>query len=461
MMTRHGAASSILGLALAWVLGATMAAPANSQMAALGHDGEVYRLRLGPGNTFIAGPSAPASHLLALEITHQDGRVELSVVPETDLGDSVESTAALLYEESSETVFLVWDSRVNYIHSELRLASYHAGVWSDVIKVRGGWLTPRSAPRIAVTRDKTELVGAEGGHRVVQRTIIHLAWWEGTDGGDAVYYTPIILEDGQYVGTHEVLLLNELSFEAVEANGKDVSPPLLQAPSLRSGRDSESMLVGFVDAATGFLRTAEIRPTPGILTGLGDRLRHRIIDMGSLVDWTNDPPAFGRDVRREVVAAAEQLHPSVRNYLAQEIQRLFTETTASSSSLEELANEARLQIVEIGTTLLSGRLQNINGGLRHRIIDMGSLADPQGGSHVITARPLINRPAPTTPDAPTFLYLSGDGTEALVAWYTAETVSYVETSGAEAWTAPATLLLGEVLDLVGAFEILEQRAEAR
>ncbi len=436
---------------------------AEPQNMVLGSDGEVYQLHLGYRSEIFPASSDSDTFLLALEITRQDGSSDLMVIPGTDTGEDIESTAALIFEQSSQTLFLVWDSRVNYIHSVLKVASFDGEFWSDPISVHGGWLTPRGKPHIAVTRDKYD-IDVGGDSRVIQRTILHLAWWEASDTGDAVFYTPIILENGVYLGNHSVISMADLEESGETGAYEALSEELLQTVAIRNGRDADTILLGFTDPRTAQIRTVEIRPTPGAISRVADGLRPRMVEFGSEADLRADLPALAALVRQEVVQLSirARLNPGVRSYLAQQVFQLVINTDPATFDAESLASEARSLVVELGNLLLSDRLVNVSDALRPRMVEFGDRSGGEAGpSHVFTTRVLSSRPAPSTPAAPTRLYLSSDGREVLVAWQGEERLSYVE-SDSGGWSAESNLLFGTGgLSLDSALEILRQRAENR
>lgn len=444
------------------LLFAALPGAAAPQNVVLGSGGEIYQLHLGYRSEIFPATSEEDTFLLALEVSHQDGTSELVVVPDTDLGDDIESTAALIYEESSETLFLVWDSRVNYIHSVLKLASFDGESWSEAITVRGGWLTPRGTPHLAVTRDKYDAV-VDGEQQVVQRTVLHLAWWEGSDDGDTVLYSPIILENGEYIGSHGFLSMADLEESGEPGAWALLSDELLQTVSIRNGRDADTVLLGFADAATAQIRTVEIRPTPGAISSVADGLRPRLIEFGSTVNLRDDLEVLAAQARRDVQQLSNQarLNPGVRSHLAQQVYQLVATADPASLDLEELASSARDLIVELGNQFLSDRLLNVSDALRPRLIEFGQRSDGETPPHIFASRVLSSRPAPATPAAPTSMYLSADGQEALIAWLGEERLNYVE-SLADGWSEEASLIFGAgALDLESAYEILRQRAENR
>ncbi len=450
-------------VALALASGPLTSTAASAQSVTLGDEGEIYRLLVGSKSELFPEMGGEDTPLLALDITRQDGTQERFIVPETDVANDTEKTAALFYEEVSKTVFLAWDGRVNNIHSVLSLASYNADGWSDVIQIRGGWLTPRTAPRIAVTREHFSAApGVET--QALQRTYIHLVWWEGPDSGDEIYYTPIILENGTYVGEHPVTLLGDLIDGETASTGVSISAALSRAPALSLGVDGEALVIGFSNVETGTLHLIEIRPAAGAIANVAGGIGHRIIDIGYAFSWRDNPLAFATAIRQEFHQLGTNLHPVIRSFLARELFEFLSEPQPEDVSLEDFARRAQELLVEATNTILSGRLSNISGGIGHRIIDIGfsSVTEipEESTEYFFTSRAIRSLAAPETPEAPTQLYLSGSGSEALVAWDEEGVVRYVETQ-AGGWSTEATLSLRPDLDRAMVHSLLRQRITNR
>ena len=71
------------------------------------------------------------------------------LIPGT-LDTASESSASLLYEDDSRTVFLVWESRINGIHPVLKLAGFDG---SELVDADLGRRQPVRAEDLAPVRD--------------------------------------------------------------------------------------------------------------------------------------------------------------------------------------------------------------------------------------------------------------------------------------------------------------------
>jgi len=141
-------------------LAAALATPAFSAEAqlAVGGEGELYRVQAGSyGALFTAGALPAETPVLALDIERPGEALERLLVPGTE-GEEEESSPALVLESTTDSLFLVWESRINSIHFRLNLGSYAAGAWSEPIEVSGNVYAAKSSPRLAVSRDAYEII---------------------------------------------------------------------------------------------------------------------------------------------------------------------------------------------------------------------------------------------------------------------------------------------------------------
>jgi hypothetical protein len=435
-------------------LGAAVPVTAEDSSVALGADGTIYRLHLGNSAEILPGAGYGDTFLAALEITDLSGGTSWHVVPETDLGQDVEAGATLLFEPSTETLFLVWETRINYIHSVLNLASFGAEGWSDVVRLRGGWVAPRSTPQAVLTQDEYP---AGDGAEPIHRMILHLVWWEANEHGDEILYSPVILENGSLVEIREPYVLNNVPPLLESPPQIALADALLRAPTIRQGQNGGAVLVGSVDAATGLLRSVEVRTIPGQLSAVADDLRSRIIDVAVV---SLDPEKLEPAVQTAVLEATASFHPSVRAYLTQKVSSYLAESPTGSRDPETLAEGIRQLVLEVGDSLLGNGLVNYSDGLRSRIIDVTRTGDEATRSHSFAVSAVTDHIAPWTPEAHSQLYLSGSGRQALVAWDEEEGVSFIETT-AEGWTEAVQLPLSPSLDLAGIHGMLQGRADNR
>src|SRR5262249_33490799 len=111
----------------AGLLASVLAAPVCAQdgAAALGADGEVYLPKVGAyKDLFPKGhDTAPSNSVLAVDLILPGANPQRLLVPQTT-GADVETSPAVLFEEDSNTLFLLWVSQANSLSSVLKLASF-------------------------------------------------------------------------------------------------------------------------------------------------------------------------------------------------------------------------------------------------------------------------------------------------------------------------------------------------
>jgi len=457
----------ILITSIAWTLACTawlaVALPADAAATSkvLGADGTLYSLHLGSSDDLSLSGSGDDTFLAALQVTDQSGKSSWHIVPDSDLGQNRESAATLLLEPATETLFLVWETRVNFIHSILSLASFQEGEWSEVTQIRGGWLTPRSAPQAVVTRDEYPAMDDSG---TINRVVLHLVWWEANEDGEQVLYTPVILENGSLVEIQDALVVGDLPTLGDVHPEFAVADSLARAPTIRSAADANTVLIGFADAATGLQRTVEVRAIPGQLTTVADELRARIVDFSVT---HRRPVILAQAAKDAVLEAASSLHPSVQLYLGEQVYQLISSTPAGSFDPHALAEEAHRLVLEVGDSISGRGLVNFTDGLRARIVDFSSSFPTETSpSQSFTFRPISDRPAPLTPEAPSTIYLSAKGDHTLVAWEEESEeksgIRYVETTedGTD-WTEPVFLRTTPDLDFSSLHDILRGHTNDR
>jgi len=187
----------MLGLGLA---GAAAALAAGHETA-LGSDGTVYQVRTGLyGDLFPTGRATDrANAVVALDVTKPGAPVQRILAPDS-IGSEVESSPSVVFEDDSQTVFLLWESAIN-IHPVLELAGFDGRSWLRAITVTGNPFAVKSSPQFMITRDSYDLDDGSGNTTTRHRTILHLIWQEqGAVNQLQTFYTPIIINDGEYIG---------------------------------------------------------------------------------------------------------------------------------------------------------------------------------------------------------------------------------------------------------------------
>lgn len=450
---------------LAWFLGlACLALPsaALEKYAALGASGEVFLVKADLyGNLFPDGQAANAESLvLALDVAKPGEPVERLLIPGTK-ADDVESSPALVFEENSNTLFVVWASQVSYIHSVLRLASYDGSKWSNPIQITSNEFSSKVSPLLAITHDSYTDVGVEGNPLVRHRTILHLVWQEeDREESFDLLYTPLIVEDGRFLGWNPIF---NLSSQVAQEEPADVATPPLQlihAPTIQRGRDARALTVAFVEGATRRLVTLEIDVLPEELGRLGEKARAAIIDMGQR---GTERPVLAAKTRDEILKVGGSFQPEVLTAIAVYVYDLILSTT--NETIDVLGDKARAAIIDMGARMSDRGLRpgNLAGKSRIEAVERDCEDDEAYGAnipHLLQFRVASSRPAPAVDPGAVQLFVSESGSEALVAWAKEDRVFY-RLSTAEGWTEPKEIQVSGPVTLEKAYELLESKVRNR
>lgn len=450
---------SILGLGLT-----AAPAQASSTDVALGSQGELYRVQVGTyGDLFPGGhDDQPADMVLALDVVHPGGGdTERRLVPGT-IGNNVESAASLFYEDGSKSVFMVWESRVNPLHSVLNLTAMgEDGRFSDVVTISGDRYSFKSSPRIAVSHDTFELPGPDGSSEPHRRSIVQTVWWETTGTEERAVYAPVVLMDGTYLGWNPVFLLDDLAAQSSGDHLTDspASDALAHSPSIALGDSTSVAVATFVNSGSGRLNTLEIDVLPIDLTTIAALVRTKILGYPRIPS----PIAPLADaVRNQILAVGVNLHPSLRSYLAEETRAQIVEIGSryNPGQIRRLAETVRAQIVEIGATAFGGRgfgrLPNL------AIADVFATPDaeptPGAPGHALAVRTAKDLPVPETGAATTAptVFTSATGDAVLISWLENDKIFYRESTAA-GWTDPLSLDLSPTFTREQAEQVLRQR----
>lgn len=461
-------ASVTVALALAPALSAVAGSPSPATLAtALGDEGQLYQVVSGTlGALFPDDGSLPADNPgLALDVVEPDGTRERSLVPGSE-GPEVEGSPAVVFEDASNRLYAVWESKKTPTVSRLLLSSFGGDGWSEPIEISGDVSPLKDEPRILITRDRFSLRDADGDRATRSRTAIHVVWREEGADGSGLFYTPVILEAGRYLGWNPVLHLAEIEPEASEPEPGAEALDLLRAPVLAAGQDIHSAIIGYLSVATGRLVTVEARLLPGEIGFLADDIRGDIIEIGA-----RDPEmvtSLADKSQAQILNVGHRLNSGVLGHFADRARGSIFGLQESQPDLpiEAAADDIRGDIIEIGASLFGGpgvqRQQS-------RLLEVGPApTDEPGGentptvTHLLHLRLVSDRPAPPLDGVRAHMFLSEDGERVLVGWAHGGKVYYTESSaepgpGGEAWTPVQRMTLTERLGIPEAAAILESR----
>lgn len=448
-----------------WALGLgflASAAFAGSREMALGADGEVYAVRTGTyGEIFPAQSDFEASNpVVALEISKPGSAVKRILVPGTG-GAEVETSPSVLYEEDSDVVFLLWETEFNF-HPILQLAGFDGTTWSRPINVIGNPFAVKTSVQFTITRDVHEESEGDGSAVSRQSTILHVTWQEETaSGGLATLYSPIVINDGRYLGWNPIFNLDEYLQERVTAASTEVQPSLARAAIVESGRDERTVVIAYASTALGKLASIEVDVLPQQLVQLADKARSHIIDLGHKY-YPSDLPGLAEKARSHIIDLGHAFRPDIVQAIAKQVE---TDILAGDTNgLEPLADKARSHIIDLGAQLSGRGLRGAKGAdATARLVEVEE--DPTtlpeaSESFLFQFRVVSDLPVPHVGAGAVRLFVSEDGEDLTVSWAQADKVLY-RNSRDDRWTEPRELKFSKDLDLAKAYEILEQRLGKR
>lgn len=462
MRLKLTAPAAILSSAL--VLAAAPAAAEWNAREVLGDEGERYTVRSAP---LKSTDSTAGGSLLELEIERSGEETVRRVVPGTE-GKDPDLNPHLIFDDASSTLFILWETKVSGIFSQIRLIWIQDGAWSEPVHVQSNPYAVRKAAHLAVTRDRFhEEVRGEVVER--QRTLIHIAWWEDSDGGQIVY-APLALVNGVLTDESRSYSLQEIVMADL---GSDAEPgacfgadagvhEVLALQAVQKGA-REAALVTFTEQTSGCLHTVQIAPVPGDLVSLGDKLRAHIIEIGNRFR-PSDVDSLADKLRAHIIEVGNRLEPPVRNTLARAVHDRVVEVGPDHGldpeGLDSLSDDLRAHIIEIGRQLESISAVRQKSTARASTIEIGDVwSEGSGHPHqLIELRQLATRSVPEgMGEEPRFL-LSPDARRAVIAWDAGESVRYRETVQ-DGWSQVRSLAYDDAEERDQVYELLSDRVQ--
>ena len=427
--------------------------------AVLGPNGELYAVRAGTfGELFPGQQNVPPSNpVLAIDIEKADTpRVRL-LVKGTE-GPDLDSAPFLLYEDVSNTMFLVWETRLGGVFPVLMMSGYTGAKdsWLEPYAIIDYPFSLKSSPQLAVTYDSyAELEG----DTPKQRTILHLLWGQESDLGPVeTYYSPIFLENGRFLGRSPAFRLNDLE----DAQGDGIANSSTTLPTqlikIQRGRDQRTIVVAFGSA--GRLNTLEVGALPPQLGRIADGARSHILDFGIRL-YPGHLSALAQGVKAEILKRGSATFDNeILKSLADQIES-YVATASPKTPLKVIADGARSHIIDFGVRLSGRGLKNSQAASSSLVEVDPSQLEMAGSesvpSQILQMGRISSWPTPEAVNPESVqIFVSDSGERAILCWVEKNRVVYRESNGT-GWTGPLELRLSDSLDLKRAFEILEQR----
>jgi hypothetical protein len=459
-------AGGLLVLSLPAMMAAT-ATPARADHlgTALGASGQLYTVTAGFYGTLFPGSHAytASTPVLALDTTLSGAAPQRQLVPSTAGGD-VESSPALIYEDSSKTLFVVWVDTNDSANSVIELSSYDGSQWSPVIAIISNIYAAKTPPQLAVTRDTHQEVDPASGNPVTRhRTVLHVVWSEDSRSGQyQAYYAPVVFEEGAWIGT--VPTPTHLNvFDAMDQAGQagpgtaagPLSTPLALTPTVQGGRDTSTAVAGFASNVSGMLTAVEIDVLPEELRMLADTCSAAILANGAQY-FPNQLASLASQVQTVIQNNGSAFQPEALQAISAAAQG---QIMAGSSDLSGLSAKTRAVIVDIGARFGKRGLRiEPLAGTPLQIVEIPA---PNGPSHFLQFRVAASRPWPAVGANGLQLFQSRTASDALAAWTNANnsSVSYTYTQPDRTWSGVNQLQISTTMSLQQAYQVLEQRMQ--
>ncbi|HSL84219.1 MAG TPA: hypothetical protein VLF66_15710, partial [Thermoanaerobaculia bacterium] len=290
------------------------------------------------------------------------------------------------------------------------------------------------------------------------------------------FYTPVLLENGRYLGWNPVVALGELDPSPAAEDSGAVPADLLRTPEIAPGRDLHSVVVGFFHPRSGRVVTAEVRLIPGEIGFIADDFRGQIIEIGAR--GRAELPALGDKFRGQIIESGHRLNGGVMAHFGERARSAFLDLLEGSAGrpVEASADDFRGQIIEIGARLTGGP----GGGILAELVEIAPPEAPADGAegaegvdpaapavrHLLLVQSVAAHPAPPLGEVSARMFLSEDGERVLVGWLQRNKVFYTETvdepaQGEAPWSPVRFLTLTDDLGPFEAAGILEARVRRR
>jgi hypothetical protein len=448
---------------------AVIAAPARADHlgTAVGASGQIYTVTAGFYGTLFPGSYTydAATPVLALDTTVPGSAPQRQIVP-SSADANVESLPALIYEDSSKTLFVVWVSTSHSVSSDIELTSYNGSQWSPAITIISNPFATKTPPQLAMTRDVHQEVDPVSGNPVTRhRTVLHVVWSEDAASGQyQAYYAPVIFEEGTWIGTVPTPThLN--AFDALDQAGQaapgtaagPLATPLALTPTVQGGRDTNTAIAGFASNVSGVLTTVEVDVLPEELRILADTSSAAILASGAQY-FPNQLATLATQIQGVIQSNGSAFQPEALQAISAAAQ---SQITSGSSTVANLAQRTRATIVETGARFAKQGLSIAPSGPSAVPPQVLEVVVPNAPSQFLQFRVAGARLWPAVGANNPQMFLSRTGADVLAAWTgtNGTSVSYLSTQPDGTWSTVNQLQTSTTMSLPQAYQLLEQRIQ--
>lgn len=202
-------------------------------------------------------------------IVQENGETFEEFVP-ASLTGGWHSDPTLTYDSETDTLIAFWQYSESIVSSELLIASYRDGAWSEPAQINAAAFKLRDNFRIATTHWAFE-TNEEGEIVRVPELTVHVIYWETRGDEEVARYAMISLLDGKISAVSEHDLIEWISADASQEPAElpdDYDRDVFRHPAIFESATRDSVDVVFSDFERARLHRITIRPIRqnGVLT---------------------------------------------------------------------------------------------------------------------------------------------------------------------------------------------------
>lgn len=348
----------------------------------------------------------------------------------------------------------------------LETAVWDGRTWSEVHTLDAAGETMRlpERPSVTLARDRAVFVlesEESDGPPVfldLERHLFHVLWQE--DDG-RIRYSPLIFDNGHYVGWNETLTLTRAFAEAhADLPPRDLPPQLARLSSV-STDESGRLSLTLTEETYGRIGTLVVDPVSLVMEILGDSVFDSVLDAADVYDPAA-PGAIADEMRAEIIYIGSrlELNPSIAEYIADQISRWIESSSSDFGwDFEALANASRLATLDIGRSVYRVTVPSGSGAGDITLLDIGDFLDGNGHraefSRLLNLRVAADFQAPESVGTAPLAHASADGQSLALSWLSQDsgTLSWIENRGG-GWSGVKSLALTESLDADAARQLV-------
>lgn len=235
-------------LLFAATLVALLAAPAAAEeKTLLSADGTLYEVRAGLATDLgLSGDVAPDDFLIEWTERHQDGSVQVGIVPGT-VGRTVKRNLDLAFDERSRSLLLLWKEELTPL-SVLQLGVLRDGEWKTSVLLPNIGFARAFNPQMRLSHSMVRWTDSDGRPMSSERTILSVIWWEEAQYAQARYAAIFLDQDDRLDASNVAVYdLPLLAGGGGPTSYEDTPAGAYLFPSLHSDGPAGGVLASFAD----------------------------------------------------------------------------------------------------------------------------------------------------------------------------------------------------------------------